>query len=497
MKFRLTHLAVSIIVSTVLSNSSLANEHPYTIAEYALPKTLDPILMNDEPSLIASNLIYDGLVKFSPNLTIESAIAESWTTSLDGKTITFILRKDAKFHNGEKIEAKDVTYSLSRLSSSKSIVKNLYDCIQSVKEISPEKVSINLKWPYPPVFGILAGATSKILPMKYADQSHFFDNPIGSGAYKTIKIDEQEKTILFEANNQYYLATPKLSSIILKEVSTEDEAKKLAKERKIDDLTHWPLTGNDSIFNYGQKFSSPVFETWIIGMVTNLKPFNDTEIRKSFRASFDQEKFRKKFYPDANPAWGYIPLGVSGSRSVPIKKEQVGKISKMPIHIAIPKELSNSVEMKIYIENEFKSLGWNVTVDLTNWDELIGGYSTRKFQSFLLSMNMDYPDADFLLKNFESNNKDNFSAIKDAKLDKAIIKMRTINDKSKRLKAYEEAINIIDDLALTINVFHPKANSWVSKCVRGFEANLLSNVYIDYRTLHFDEACAKDKGKIL
>lgn len=478
---------LSLLFGTI--NSSLASDRIYTIAEYALPDTFDPIKMNNIPSLLVSNLIYDGLVRFSPELNIESDIAKSWSTSSDGKTIIFKLNPDAKFQNGDVVEADDVVFSLTRLMSSKSIVRALYDCIDSVKADPKDIVTIKLKWAYPPIFGILASSTAKILPRKYVNKKGYFSNPIGSGPFKLSSVNKNEKIIKLIKNEKYFLLNPKLDSILIKAVSDEQEAKKLAINGQVDDLSRWPIGLSDSVFKVGNRVSGPLLETWIIGLVTIKKPFDDIEVRKSFRASFDQEKFREKFYPDSNPAYGYIPVGIGGSRNKKVINDKITKVSVVPIKIAFPEQISRAKEMKAFIENEFNSKGWNVTVDLMKWDDLIAGYSTKKFQTFLLSMNMDYPDADFLLKNFESTNADNFSGIKDADLDQTINEMRKIADKDKRSAKYFEAINKLDELALTINLFHPKNNYWTSKCVRGMESSLLSTVYVDYRKVYIDKGC--------
>ncbi len=485
----LKNLLFGLIFFVGISNSLMASDRVYRIAEYALPDTFDPIKMNNVPSLLVSNLIYDGLVRFSPELNIESDIAKSWSTSSDGKTIIFKLNPQAKFQNGDAVVADDIVFSLTRLMSSKSIVRGLYDCIDFVKSDSKDVVTIKLKWAYPPIFGILASSTAKILPRKYVNKKGYFSNPIGSGPFKISSINKNEKIIKFIKNENYFLVNPKLDSILFKAVSDEQEAKNLAINGKVDDLSRWPIGLSDSVFKIGNRVSGPLLETWIIGLVTTKKPFDNIEVRKSFRASFNQERFREKFYPDANPAYGYIPVGISGSRNKKIINDKIIKVSSAPIKIAFPEQISRAREMKAFIENEFNSKGWNVTVELMSWDDLIYGYSTKKFQSFLLSMNMDYPDADFLLKNFESKNADNFSGIKDAKLDKTINEMRTITDKDKRLAKYFKAINKLDELALTINLFHPKNNYWTSKCVRGMESSLLSTVYVDYRKVYFEEGC--------
>lgn len=92
--------------------------------------------MNDGASLVVGNLIYDDLLKFSPTLKLESAIAESWSTSKDGKILTFKLRENAKFHDGTQIKAQDVVASFMRVLSPESKVRKYFDCILGADEKS-------------------------------------------------------------------------------------------------------------------------------------------------------------------------------------------------------------------------------------------------------------------------------------------------------------------------------------------------------------------------
>ncbi len=90
-------------------------EVPYIKAVYSRPVTYDPAQMNDGASLIFSELVYEGLLRFTESYGVQAGIAKSWNTSKDGKTLTFILNENAKFHNGYKITALDVVASLSRM----------------------------------------------------------------------------------------------------------------------------------------------------------------------------------------------------------------------------------------------------------------------------------------------------------------------------------------------------------------------------------------------
>src|SRR6266478_2549070 len=58
--------------------------------------------------------IHDALVKPMPAGATTPSLAESWTVSRDGRAYEFVLRKGARFHNGEPVTADDVKFSFER-----------------------------------------------------------------------------------------------------------------------------------------------------------------------------------------------------------------------------------------------------------------------------------------------------------------------------------------------------------------------------------------------
>ena len=60
-------------------------------------------------------LFYNRLVEWGADGKLEPALAESWTTSPDGKTWTFKLRRGVKFHNGREFVADDVKFTYERV----------------------------------------------------------------------------------------------------------------------------------------------------------------------------------------------------------------------------------------------------------------------------------------------------------------------------------------------------------------------------------------------
>lgn len=79
--------------------------------------TLDPAAMTgNEVVGIVVNL-YDSLVELDPEqlTTVRPALAKSRDISPDGKTLTFHLRDDVKFHSGNPLTAADVVWSMRRI----------------------------------------------------------------------------------------------------------------------------------------------------------------------------------------------------------------------------------------------------------------------------------------------------------------------------------------------------------------------------------------------
>ncbi len=80
------------------------------------PKTFDPAKVDDQQSELLRYLTGGVLLRFN-RLTqkVEPQLAESWTVSPDGRTLTFKLRQGLQFSNDSSLTAKDVQSSLRRV----------------------------------------------------------------------------------------------------------------------------------------------------------------------------------------------------------------------------------------------------------------------------------------------------------------------------------------------------------------------------------------------
>jgi peptide/nickel transport system substrate-binding protein len=112
--------------------------------------------------------LHDALVKPMPAGLYTPSLAESFTQSKDGLTYEFVIRKGAKFHNGEPVTAADVKFSFERYKGSGA--KILKERVREVQAVDSGRVRFHLKDPWPDFmsfYGTTATGAGWIVPRAY------------------------------------------------------------------------------------------------------------------------------------------------------------------------------------------------------------------------------------------------------------------------------------------------------------------------------------------
>jgi peptide/nickel transport system substrate-binding protein len=124
------------------------------------PTGIDPHLNASAELGIPLTSVYDTLVVQDPHTgEVLPSLAESWTVSPDGRTYTFSLRDDVRFHDGTAFDAEDVVANLEYVvdpdnHSQKAVfMLGPYDRAEA---LDPRTVAIHLSEPFPPLLDSLA-----------------------------------------------------------------------------------------------------------------------------------------------------------------------------------------------------------------------------------------------------------------------------------------------------------------------------------------------------
>src|SRR5262245_44573522 len=222
-------LLFSLIAFVVAGCADATPEGQITWAENT---TLVPAWLDPGESLVITGSLYalhDALVKPMPGETMAPSLAESWTTSSDGLLYDFVLRKGAKFHNGEPVTAEDVKFSFERYRA--KFAGTLREKVAAVDVLDPGRVRFRLKQPWPDFlvfYGTLTTRAGWIVPKRYIEKvgdDGFKKAPIGAGPYRFVSFTPGVELVL-EVFEGHWRKTPTVKRLVFRVIP--DQATRLA-----------------------------------------------------------------------------------------------------------------------------------------------------------------------------------------------------------------------------------------------------------------------------
>lgn len=161
--------------------------------------------------------IYDSLVEFDLNdYSIVPALAESWTTSSDGKTWEFKLRPGVVFTNGESLNAQHVIRSMEQAQDpAYGRTAPLLTAVTSVTAVDAGTVRITLSKPERPLLSTLVDVA--ILPTGPTLES-LAEEPVGTGPFKFVRWDRNQQIVLERNPDHWREGRPFVDELIFKTI---------------------------------------------------------------------------------------------------------------------------------------------------------------------------------------------------------------------------------------------------------------------------------------
>ena len=168
--------------------------------------------------------VHDALVKPMPAGENTPSLAESWTASKDGLVYEFVLRKNAKFHNGDPVTADDVKFSFERYKG--AAAKLLKDRVRDVEVVDAGRVRFHLReaWPdFMTFYGTSATGAAWIVPRRYVEKvgdDGFKKAPIGAGPYRVVSFNPGVDLVM-EAFEGYWRKVPSVKRLVFRSMPDE------------------------------------------------------------------------------------------------------------------------------------------------------------------------------------------------------------------------------------------------------------------------------------
>jgi peptide/nickel transport system substrate-binding protein len=239
------HLMKSVAVASLMAMTATgayaaAHAGSVTVGMQLEPPMLDPTAgaaaAIDE---ITYSNIYEGLVRFGEDGSINPGLADSWRIDPFGLIYTFTLRRGVKFHDGTDFDANDVKFSLDRIAAddSANAQKALYASILGVEVIDSHTVRIELQEPTGSMLFNLAWGDAVIVAPESAATNA--TNPVGTGAFKFSKWNKGDSVEIVK-NPDYWGSPAKIEKATFKFISDPTAAFAAVMAEDIDAFPGFP-----------------------------------------------------------------------------------------------------------------------------------------------------------------------------------------------------------------------------------------------------------------
>jgi peptide/nickel transport system substrate-binding protein len=179
--------------------------------------TLIPPLASDAASHDVAGYVYNGLIKYDGDLNLVGDLAESWTISPDGLTITFKLRKGVKWQDGAPFTAQDVlfTYQVMVDPKTPTAYGEDYKQVKKAEVLDDYTFRVTYPQPFAPALGswTLAILPKHLLEGQDITKSPLGRHPVGTGPFQFREWRAGDKIIL-SYNPDYFEGRPYLNDYV-------------------------------------------------------------------------------------------------------------------------------------------------------------------------------------------------------------------------------------------------------------------------------------------
>lgn len=196
------------------------NSDSFTYALRNGPERLDPQFNVSVFGTTCLKPIYETLIyKNIETGEFEPYLATEWEYLEDNTTLRVKLRDDVYFHNGDKMTADDVKYSIERVTTHPATA-TLYGAFDGEKTevIDENTVDIKLKYQFAPAISYLAMIRASIVSKDYTENisaEEFGMEPMGTGPFKFLDWVVGDR-ITYERNEEYWGDKPEYKDLTIR-----------------------------------------------------------------------------------------------------------------------------------------------------------------------------------------------------------------------------------------------------------------------------------------
>ena len=446
----------------------------------AEPPSLDPGLATDTTSGDVITNIMDPLVKLDKNLEPVPNLAKSWTVSKDGTTVTFTLRDDGKWTNGDPVTAQDFEFSWKRTispelaadyayqffgivgASEYNACKSSCDALRDkvgVKALDDHTLQVKLTSPQPwfvqqvahQSFLAVHPATVEKFGRKWTDPK----NIVTDGPFKLARWDHDSRLDLVKWDGWRNADQVKLKRINGSMITEGTTALRAFEAGELDTSGQGlPPVDLPRLKETPEYAQYPGLGTYYYGL--NVKTVPDVNQRRAMALAIDRQTIIDNIAQgDQTPSNGFTPKGMPGFDTLTAKSPwlpahgDIDKAKQLMAKVKSPQKdvtlLINNApghkEIAVAVQSMWQKLGLNVTISQQDWAQylqFLGPPPDPSMDAFRLGWIADYVDAMNFLELWKCGSGNNNTNFCDPSYDKLVEQARKTPDNAQRFGIYKQ-----------------------------------------------------------
>jgi len=472
------------------------------------PLILDPAVCGEMTSHGYIVQLFSGLVRLDDDLKPAPDIARSWQVSDDGRTYTFNLRDDIRFHDGREVKAGDFKYSWERAcdpaTGSHTAATYLGDIVGvrevlagKTKEISGVKViddytlQVTIDAPKSYFLSKLTYTTAFVVDRANVESGgKWWHSPNGTGPFK-LGDWNKNKLLILVRNELYYGELAKVDMVVFQ--LWGGVPMNMYETGEIDVVTDIYIEYIDKVTDKAGPFYRdlaivPELSFRYIGFNGTKPPFDDVNIRRAFSQAINKDKLVSLVFRGMmQPADGILPPGMPGfnedlsgldydvtEAKELIKGSRYGDVSNLPPITVTTSGWGGLIprELEAIVYEWQQNLGVEVKVRQLEPQRFLYYLKQEKDEMYYLGWVADYPHPqNFLDVLFHSGSDSNYSEYGNPEVDALLERAGVEPDYDQSLRLYQQAEQLLVEDAACLPLWFGQNYILIKPNIKGYNLN--------------------------
>ncbi len=440
------------------------------------PDVLDPTLARTFVGRIVFAALCDKLFDIDEKLAIVPQLATGYEWAKDGRALTIRLRPGVTFHDGEKLDAAAVKYSLERHKTmAGSNRKGELAPVTAIEVVDPMTVRLNLSAPFSPLLAALADRAGMIVSPKAAQAAgdKFGAKPVCSGPFQFVERVAQDRIVLERYPGYWNKGEIHVDKIVY--LPIVDSTVRLAnlKSGQLDFIERVAASDVPAVKSDPRFKLSKITEIGYQGITINTgksdlaqkNPLGrDPRVREAFELALDREGIVQVVMEgeaDIGNQW-VAPSNPFYAKNVPIPKRDVAKAKRLLQEAGVPNPsftmmvatTSDGQKLAQVVQAMVKEAGFDVKLQATEFATSLDLADKGQFEAYVLAWS-GRADPDGNIFSFAACKQPlNYSGYCRQEVDDLLVRARTAGDIAERKKAYDQAAAILLNDRPIVYLYH-------------------------------------------